>query len=407
MSIVRSRDYWVLSGFMFSLFICYAFVYAMYAIWLSQAAGLTGEQIGVLFSVNAAAAISIQPVLGFIQDRIKAGQHLLWLNVLLLLLTAPFMVYVYKPLLMNQFALGAVMGALFVALVFLAIAGAVETYIERISRFNGIEFGQVRTWGSLGWATASFFGGTLINLSPDLNFWCASGFALVPLTILLFVKVPVSELAVSEFERTDKVRIADVATVLKIPGFLSLALFTFGVAGVYVIYDQQFPVFFASLYDDPARGNAMYGYLNSAQIFLEAGFFFLAPAIVTRIGTKNGLLLAGAIMVTRILGSALTDSTVLIGMIKLLHGIELPILMVSVFKYLNLHFDARLSSTLYLLGFAFVTQSTTILFASRAGRLYDELGFASTYLGMAICSGVFLLLSLRLLLPDRDAPARA
>ena len=401
----HSRDYWILSGFLFSLFICYAFVYAMYAIWLSQAAALSGRQIGILFSVNAAAAISIQPLLGFIQDRIKAGQHLLWLNVATLMATAPFMVFVYKPLLMSNFAVGAAVGAVFIAMVFLAIAGAVETYIERISRFNELEFGQVRTWGSLGWAAASFFTGILINIDPDLNFWFASGFALIPLCILLFVRIPVSEKAVAAFERTDKVRFSDVLQVLRIRDFRYLAVFTFGVSGIYVIYDQQFPVFFASMYSSVELGNEMYGYLNSAQIFLEAGFFFLAPFIVSRIGTKNGLLLAGAIMLTRILGSALVESTVLISVIKLLHAIELPVLMVSVFKYLNLHFDARLSSTLYLIGFAFVTQSTTILFAPLAGHFYDEIGFTNTYLGMAVFAGLFLLLSARTLLADDKALA--
>lgn len=404
---IRNKDYWVPSAFLFSLFICYAFVYAMYAIWLSQAAGLSGKQIGLLFSVNAAAAVSIQPFLGFVQDRIKAGQHLLWLNVIMLLTTAPFMALIYKPLLMTNFALGAAVGALFIAFVFLAIAGAVETYIERISRFNGIEFGQVRTWGSLGWAAASLFSGILINIRPDLNFWFASGFALVPLFILAVVKVPVSEQAAGAFTKTRKVTASDVLEILRLRDFWVLGLFTFGVSGVYVIYDQQFPVFFAGLYEDTAQGNAMYGYLNSAQIILEAGFFFLAPVIVARTGVKNGLLIAGTIMFVRIFGSALTESTLLVSGIKLLHGIELPFLMVSVFKYLNLHFDARLSATLYLIGFAFITQSTTILFSPLAGHFYDEVGFASTYLGMSGFAGLFLILSVWLLRPDDAAGRRA
>ena len=148
----------------------------------------------------------------------------------------------------------------------------------------------------------------------------------------------------------------------------------------------------------------MYGYLNSAQIFLEAGGFFLAPLLVNRIGPKNGLLLAGAVMVLRIVGSGVTDSTIAVSVIKLLHAVELPILMVSMFKYLNFHFDNHLSSTLYLVGFALVTQVGTITLSPMFGRLYDGIGYSDTYLIMGGISLAFLLLSARLLLKDDATP---
>ena len=396
----HGKDYWIVSMFMFSLFVCYSFVYAMYAIWLSQAVSLNGEQIGIIFSVNAFAAITSQPLLGFIQDKIQARQHILWLNVFTLMAAGPFLNYVYKPMLIADFYLGAAVGALYIALVFLAIAGAVETYIERISRFNHLEYGQIRTWGSLGWAAAAFFTGRLININPDLNFWIASVVAIVPLCILAFVKIPVSEKATEAFAKADKITLQDVIGVLKIRDFHFLAIFVFGVASVYVVYDQQFPVYFASVFETVEAGNRMYGYLNSAQIFLEAGGFFVAPWIVNRIGPKNGLLLAGAIMVTRIVASGLTDSSVLISLIKLMHAAELPILMVAMFKYLNKHFDSHLSSTLYLVGFAFVTQVGTVILSPIAGYYYDTIGFEQTYFIMAAIAGFFLLLSTKLLLGD-------
>lgn len=396
----RGRDYWVLSAFMFFLFVGYAFVYAMYAIWLSQATQLSGQQIGIVFSLNATAALFTQPLLGFVQDRIRAGQHLLWFNVFTLLGAGPFFNLIYRPLLLEEFLLGAMVGSLYVALVFLAIAGAVETYIERISRFNQLEFGQIRTWGSLGWGSAALFTGLLINVHPDINFWVASASALVPLSILLFVRIPISDAASAAFSASSKVGVKDVVRVFRRREFLHLVLFVLGVASVYVIYDQQFPVFFATAFPTVEEGNRMYGYLNSAQIYLEAAGFFFAPWVVNRIGPKRGLLLAGGLMVLRILGSGLTSEPVFISMIKLLHAAELPILMVAVFKYLNKHFDHDLSATLFLVGFAFVTQIGTIVFAPLAGRSYDLLGFQPTYLVMAGVAGFFVLLSAHLLVPD-------
>ena len=401
MSTHHGKDYWIVSIFMFSLFVCYSFVYAMYAIWLSQAVNLSGEQIGIIFSLNAFAAITTQPLLGFIQDKIQARQHILWLNVITLLAAGPFLNHVYKPILVADFYLGAAIGALYIALVFLAIAGAVETYIERISRFNHLEYGQIRTWGSLGWAAAAFFTGRLININPDLNFWLASAIAIVPLFILAVIKIPVSEKATAAFEKADKISLKDVIAVMKIKDFHFLAVYVFGVASVYVVYDQQFPVYFASIFETIEAGNKMYGYLNSAQIFLEAGGFFVAPWLINKIGPKNGLLLAGSIMVIRIIASALTDSSIAISLIKLLHAAELPILMISMFKYLNRHFDSHLSSTLYLVGYAFVTQVGTVILSPIAGYYYDSIGFEKTYFIMAAIAGFFLLISTQLLLSDK------
>ncbi|MEJ2417145.1 MAG: oligosaccharide MFS transporter, partial [Exilibacterium sp.] len=383
MSTSHSKDYWIISAFMFTLFVAYSFVYAMYAIWLSQAVDLSGEKIGIIFSFNAVAAIVSQPLLGFIQDKIQARQHILWLNVITLIAAGPFLNLVYKPLLLSDFYLGVVVGSAYIALAFLAIAGAVETYIERISRFNHLEYGQIRTWGSLGWATAAFFTGRLINIDVDLNFWMASVISLIPLFILVVIKIPVSEKAAQAFSVADKITVKDIVGVLKLRNFQYLTLFVFGVAAIYVVYDQQFPVYFAAVFPTVEEGNKMYGYLNSAQIFLEAGGFFVAPWLINKIGPKNGLLLAGAIIVVRIASSGLTDSPLLISLIKLMHAAELPILMVAMFKYLNKHFDSHLSSTLYILGFTFVTQVGTVTLSPLAGIYYDTIGFEKTYFIMA------------------------
>ncbi|MEJ2445187.1 MAG: oligosaccharide MFS transporter, partial [Exilibacterium sp.] len=383
MSTSHSKDYWIISAFMFTLFVAYSFVYAMYAIWLSQAVDLSGEKIGIIFSFNAVAAIVSQPLLGFIQDKIQARQHILWLNVITLIAAGPFLNLVYKPLLLSDFYIGVVAGSAYIALAFLAIAGAVETYIERISRFNHLEYGQIRTWGSLGWATAAFFTGRLINIDVDLNFWMASVISLIPLFILVVIKIPVSEKAAQAFSVADKITVKDIVGVLKLRNFQYLTLFVFGVAAIYVVYDQQFPVYFAAVFPTVEEGNKMYGYLNSAQIFLEAGGFFVAPWLINKIGPKNGLLLAGAIIVVRIASSGLTDSPLLISLIKLMHAAELPILMVAMFKYLNKHFDSHLSSTLYILGFTFVTQVGTVTLSPLAGIYYDTIGFEKTYFIMA------------------------
>lgn len=170
-----------------------------------------------------------------------------------------------------------------------------------------------------------------------------------------------------------------------------------GVSCLYQIYDQQFPIYFASLFTSPEEGNRFYGYLNSLQVFVEAGMMFVAPYIVNRIGPKQGLLLSGAIMASRMLASGLVADPVSISLVKLLHALELPILLVAIFKYIVANFDARLSATIYLVSFHVFTQVITTLLSSPVGALYDTLGFADAYLLLGCAVTVNLVVSFWLL----------
>jgi OHS family lactose permease-like MFS transporter len=143
----------------------------------------------------------------------------------------------------------------------------------------------------------------------------------------------------------------------------------------------------------------MFGYLNSLQIFIEAGGLFLSPLLVKRIGAKRGLLLAGGIMLVRIAGSGLAVGPLSISAMKLLHSLELPILVVSVFRYIACHFDNRLASTIYMVGVSFGHSLGLAILSTLAGKGYDLLGFPATYLSMAALGLVFWLLSAWLLSP--------
>lgn len=57
---------------------------------------------------------------------------------------------------------------------------------------------------------------------------------------------------------------------------------------------------------------------------------------------KNGLIFAGMVMALRMIASGLVEGPLLISITKLLHAVELPILLVAIFKYNSLNFDKRL-----------------------------------------------------------------
>ncbi|MHC8333115.1 oligosaccharide MFS transporter [Pseudomonas sp. LB3P25] len=405
MQLSVKREYWLISGLLFFFFFAWSSSYSLFAIWLHRVIGLNGTETGLIFGANAIAALLIQPFYGALQDRLGLSKKLLiWIGVLLCA-AAPFAIYVYANLLAQNVVLGAVVGAAFLAFSMLAGVGVIESYTERLSRHAGFEFGTTRMWGSLGWASATGVAGAFFNIDPNIAFYMSSAAGVAFLLILFQLDLsrfrkPATQ---SGGETALPVRMNDLWKLLTLPRFWAFSLYLTGVCGVYMIYEQQFPVYFSSFFPTPEEGTRAYGYLNSSQVLLEAVLMLFAPWVVGRTGAKYGLILGGSIMFVRILGSGLAVDAWTIAACKMLHAIEVPILLVSVFKYISLNFDSRLSASVYVLGFQFSQQLSAMLLSPVVGYGYDHAGFSSVYVMMAGVVGGCLLLSWSLLRAD---PAR-
>ncbi|MCM3213988.1 MFS transporter [Niallia taxi] len=395
------RLYWQLSAYFFFFFFTWSSSYSLFSIWLGQEINLNGAETGIIFSVNAIFALCMQPIYGYISDKIGLKKNILFFISLLLVLVGPFYIFVYGPLLQFNVLLGAIVGGLYLGTAFLAGIGAIESYIEKIGRKYQFEYGKSRMWGSLGWAAATFFAGQLFNINPNINFWVASVSAVILVTIIISVKV---EMTHHEMERADSVTFKDVGQLFLLRDFWFFMLYVVGVTCVYSVYDQQFPIYYSSLFATEALGNQVFGYLNSFQVFLEAGMMFLAPFIVNKLGAKKSLLLAGFLMAFRIIGSGVVIGPVGISSMKLIHAVELPIMLIAIFKYLAANFDTRLSSILYLVGFQFASQVGASILSPLAGRLYDSIGFRQSYIFMGVLVLVFSVISIFTLLNNKKSP---
>lgn len=377
-----SHSYMLLSALLFFFFVTWSSSSSLLSIWLHQEVGLKASETGIIFSVLSLSALFAQVCYGFIQDRLGLRKHLLWYITALLILSGPaYLLFSY--LLSINILLGSVFGGLFIGLTFNGGIGVLESYTERVARQSTFEFGRARMWGSLGWAVATFFAGLLFNINPDLNFLVASCSGIIFFCLLARLKVA----ALASMEKLEigakKVSLEDALNLLTLPRFWALILFVIGTC-IYGVYDQQFPVYFSSQFPSLREGNEMFGYLNSFQVFLEAAGMFCAPWLVNRIGAKNGLILAGMVMATRMIASGLVEGPLLISITKLLHAAELPILLVAIFKYNSLNFDKRLSSTIYLVGFSCTSSIIGIVLSPLAGLSYEKFGFAQSYLIMGI-----------------------
>jgi OHS family lactose permease-like MFS transporter len=399
---LAKRNYFLLSAFLFFYFMAQGATISLLSIWYSKALNLTSTQIGFVFSANFVGAMISQPIYGYVSDKIGLRKHLLWAIAILCVSCAIFFEFVYAPLLTTHLIAGALLGGLYLGITFLAGSYAIESFVDRVGRKYGFEYGRARLWGSLGFASAAFVSGHLYNLNPSFNYGLASLAGVLLIPILLASRIEASR---DEQLSSESLRTRDALAIFNVREFWGFMVLILGVTNLYLVYDQQFPRYFASLFPDPQVGRTMFGYLSSAQIFVEAGMLFVAPTIVRYLGPKRGLMLATAIMIVRIAGSGVAAGPISISCMKMLHSLELPILIVSVFKYIAMHFEARLASTIYMVGFSFGHSLGLAVLSPLAGKAYDLFGFQSTYLMIAAFALLFWLWSWFSL--AADAPARS
>lgn len=393
------RNYQLLSAIFFVYFMAWSFSFSLYPIWLSQEAGLNGEEVGIVFSANALISLLIMPWYGFIQDKLVLKKGLLYFIAVTMILLGPFVNLFYSPFLKSHFLFAAFLGGIVFSFVFLAGVGVLESYIDKQSRAINFEFGKARMWGSLGWAAASYFAGLSFNISPSLNYWLTSIAALFFLVLLKQVKVT-----------TDAMKLNCLPTILekrsllsffKIPGLWRLSTFVIGVSCIYAVFDQQFAIYFTTFFDERDTGREYYGYLMSAQVVFEALFMFIGVKWVNRLGVKRALLCSGVLMAIRISLSGVVMDSYSISLLKLLHAVELPLMLIAIFKYINMHFEARYSAMIYMIGFQFTTQFMASFLAIGVGGLYDQIGYAETYRYLGLVVSVFIIISYFTLSKDK------
>lgn len=303
----KNPDFWIFGLFFFLYFFIMATCFPFLPVWLSDVVGLSKTDTGIVFSCLSLFAISFQPLLGVISDRLGLKKNLIWSISLLLVFFAPFFLYVFAPLLRFNIWAGALTGGVFIGFVFSAGAGAIEAYIERVSRSRGFEYGKARMFGCLGWALCAAMAGMLFNVDPSLVFWMGSGSALLLLLLLFLARPSTSQTAMvmnTLGANSSLISTRMVFSLFRMRQMWMFVLYTIGVACVYDVFDQQFATFFRSFFDTPQAGIKAFGFATTAGEICNAIIMFCTPWIIHRIGAKNTLLVAGGIMTIRITGSA-------------------------------------------------------------------------------------------------------
>ncbi|NWK83555.1 oligosaccharide MFS transporter [Staphylococcus sp. GSSP0090] len=378
---------------LFLFFSSWGIWWSFFEIWLSSTEnglGLTSKEIGVIYSVNSVSTLVVTFVYGIFQDKIGVSYLLIFISTIIASFIGPFFVFFYSQFLTSHFYIGAILGSVFLASAFLGAMGLYETVIEKFSRAYNFNYAYSRAFGSLGYAVASLFSGVLFVTNSNLIFWTSSLLSLLLLIFLFALKLDNEQKKLLNFNDgiRSKIKLRDALLLTKVSKFWILVLVILGTCPLYIIFEQQlFPSFFMEIAGSHGEPEKLYSFLTGIQVFLEVIFILLVPRFIPILGVKRMILLSFMVMEIRIGLSISSTNLIIIVITKLMHAIQIPLLIITIFKYINHHFNAKLSATVYLIGYILVVELGEILFSIPIGVIKDQIEFKSTFILMFVIIG--------------------
>ena len=302
----------------FILYMAFATWRVFYNVYLEEN-DFSGVQIGIINALIQATIFVIVPVWGIIADKkgIRPTMRIavLFTGIMILglgnILSFGWLIVYISVLFLFHHPLGPLMDALAV-------------------RFSSSEpkcnYGNLRLWGSFGWAVASIAGGYLfLRWDLKLIFPLASMLFLVTIFFLLTPKRPSTVLYRPHFER---IHMKEIFTNRPLLIFLVI-LFLYGIACSPV--NAYMNLYFLELGAD----HSQIGIAYSIQALSELPFFILGNRLLRRFGSRMVIIFSMMVMVLRMCVYAFIPSIPVAFGVCALQGMTFSFLLVGVVDYLN------------------------------------------------------------------------
>ncbi|MBB6635180.1 MFS transporter [Cohnella thailandensis] len=370
---VRLRTLNVFYFSLFALFISFLPVYA-------SKIGISGTNIGLILGLGSAVCIVSQPVWGIISDKFRTIKKVLLLLFLLSALVGTLLFQSDELWLFT--ALVVLMNV-----VFLPSDALMETLNYQTSQREGISFGSIRTFGSMGFSVTSIVAGSL------LKWWGIDSLAWIFLTV-----------AVLTFALGLGVR--DVPASSKPTAFKHLASFVlqkrtlaFFLLVLIVAIPHKMNDMYIGLYIEELGGNVQWtGFAWFTMTITETLLFAVSARLIKPGREGRVMAIAAGLYVVRFLLSSIADGALMLVLLQVLQGFTFVLFYVGSMQFLYSIVPEQWKSTgqtmLTLLFFGV----SGIVGSTAGGWLFDEFGGAVLYrimTGLALAGFLFSLSVIR------------
>ena len=338
--------------------------------------GLTGVQIGTLAALPVLITVTITFLWGAVADAFRLHRVILQTAFIL----APLVVFMLSRA--SHFT-ALIPYVLAYAIVTSPIVPLLDSNALEVAKEHQRGFGEMRVWGSVGWAVSTWLVGTLIE-ALNIRWLFYSYIIIVALTLLLSLFQPARKIVqrspmahgLQELFRGDFILF-----------LVSIFLLTTASGGV--------NSFFSLYLDQIGAEEGIIGFSWALAALSELPVMIFSTAILRRIGAVGLLKTAFLIFILRWLLYSLIDVPVWALLVQLLHGLSYAAFLVGGVTFVSERTPAGLSATAQAIFNSVTFGLASITGSMIGGYLYDTVGMKglfriSSFLGLAGLT-VFLL----------------
>jgi MFS transporter, PPP family, 3-phenylpropionic acid transporter len=316
----------------------YFLLYSAFASWLSffyvflkDEPGLSGMEIGSIAAIQQISSIFIVPIWGFLADR-YGRRNVFMLS--LLLSSAAILGFMHH---------GGFAFYLFFMLAFTFVYNPLTSLVDSIAldcaeQYQGVNYGQLRLWASIGWAVSALGTGYLLNYTGIwFIFPLASSILAATLLVVLLAYKPIKP---NNLPKALSVKL--VSDILK--GSPQLVFFLFLIVA-FTMFSAPIHLFISLYYEEIGASSQQMGLAFAVQSVCELPFFFYGNAIVQRYGIKRTFLFTMAVTAIRMLLYGLISNPYAAIAIGTSHGICLALFLVCMVSFVHRIVPPELKST--------------------------------------------------------------
>jgi len=338
--------------------------------------GLSGTEIGWVLAIGPFASLFSQPFWGYMSDKYKTVKTMIILCMIGFLFTG-----------IVFFQLHTIVPILLVASIFYFFSypvGALgDSLGQRRADELNISFGNIRMWGSIGFAVSSLIIGEVLNqIGIQHIMWPYLFFGF----LALFAAIKLQDVRTTE----DGIQLGDVKRLIQSKPFILFLFFLIFIASSHRANDS-----FIGLYISELGGSErlvgiswFIGVISEAIVFALAAFWFRKyPPLFF-------VIIAGILYSLRWFLYASIDHPTYILIFQFLHGFTFAILYLAAFSYVSKIIPKNLQSTGHLIFYMVMFGVSGIIGSLAGGWILENFGGSVLYITMGISSvigtGMFL-----------------
>jgi MFS transporter, PPP family, 3-phenylpropionic acid transporter len=302
--------------------------YASFSAWLSfynlflkKYIGFSDSQVGLISGVQQINILLVLPIWGIMADRFGRRNILL---VALFVTLCLFYGFLFQKLFFSFFIF-----TFFITLFYSPLSSLLDTIaLDYNEQANHSSYGNIRLWGSLGWAISSLTIGNILSIKNlNLIFPIASLLMLLSWLIVFFTFK-----SLSVKKNLIALKMTHVRELVLNDRRLSIFLF---IILLYGISSAPIQYYINMYYAEIGAANKYVGYAYAVQALSELPFFYFGQFIVNKIGAKKLMIVTMGVTMLRMLAYGLTSNPIIAIIIGSSHGICLALFMVAVVTHVH------------------------------------------------------------------------